>query len=104
MLRKGENPFQDADSLIDLRNALTHYKSEWDDSPDRHGRLEARLKGRFAPNPFAKNSPLWFPHHCLGAGCADWAVKTSEWLLQEFSEKLGLRSDAALRCPREISQ
>lgn len=89
-LSKGKNPYQDADSLIQLRNALTHYKSEWDDACDVHAKLEARLTGRFSLNPLAVKSPLWFPHHCLSSGCAKWAVSTAEVFVSEFCAKLGI--------------
>jgi hypothetical protein len=89
-LLKGENPHQDADHLIDLRNALTHYKPEWDDSLDVHGKLQARLADRFALNPLSGEASLWFPHRCLGSGCARWAVKTAESLVREFAARLGI--------------
>jgi len=87
---KGENPYQDADSLVLLRNALTHYKSEWDDSLDQHGKLRSRLEGRFALNPLSPDAHLWFPHRCLGSGCAAWAVRTAEAFVQTFCRQLGI--------------
>jgi len=87
---KGENPYQDADSLVRLRNALTHYKPEWDNSPDVHADLQSRLTGRFALNSLSTKSHLWFPHQCLGSGCAKWAVSASEALVCEFCAKLGI--------------
>jgi len=89
-LSKGANPYQDADSLIRLRNALTHYKPEWDDSLDVHADLESRLTGKFDLNPLSTTSNLWFPHQCLGVGCAKWAVSTAEEFVRAFCEHLGI--------------
>ncbi|MGD9676192.1 MAG: hypothetical protein AB7V19_05870 [Candidatus Bipolaricaulia bacterium] len=87
---RGENPYQDTDSLVRLRNALTHYKPEWDDSLDVHADLQARLTGKFDLNPLATGSHLWFPHQCLGSGCAKWAVVTAEAVVTEFCARLGI--------------
>lgn len=87
---KGENPYQDADNLVCLRNALTHYKPEWDDPPAVHADLQARLTGKFNLNPLSAKSHLWFPHQCLGSGCANWAVATAEALVTEFCTRLGI--------------
>lgn len=89
-LSKGEDPYQDADHLIHLRNALTHYKPEWDDSLDVHASLETRLTGRFALNPLGTEASLWFPHRCLGASCANWAVDAAEEFVRTFCTHLGI--------------
>jgi hypothetical protein len=89
-LPKGQNPHQDADHLIHLRNALTHYKPEWDDSLDKHGDLQSRLTGKFDLNPLSTENALWFPHQCLGSGCAKWAVSAAEEFVRAFSRHLGI--------------
>jgi hypothetical protein len=89
-LPKGESPYQDADSLVRLRNALTHYKPEWDDSLNVHADIESRLTGKFDLNPLSTTSSLWFPHQCLGAGCAKWAVSTAEAFVLAFCTRLGI--------------
>ncbi len=88
---RGLTPYQEADSLIRLRNALAHYKPEWDDSLDVHADLLARLTGKFALNPLATGAHLWFPHQCLGSGCAHWAVDTAEAFVREFCTRLGIK-------------
>ena len=87
---KGENPYQDADSLVRLRNALTHYKPEWDDSLDVHSDLQSRLTGKFTLNALSTKDALWFPHQCLGSGCAKWAVVAAQELVRDFCEHLGI--------------
>lgn len=77
-LDEGQRPFQDAASLFALRNALMHFKPEWDTELDEHFRLEQRLKGKFAESPFAAHGDAFFPKRCLGHGCAAWAVETAK--------------------------
>lgn len=91
-LPKGENPYQDADYLIYLRNQLTHFKPEWDDSLNKHGRLKTRLAGKFNLNPLSTKNALWFPHQCLGSGCARWGVVTAQNLVSSFCSALGIVS------------
>ena len=74
----GGQPYQDIDGLIYLRNALVHYKPEWDSELQVHKKLRNRLESKFELNPFAAENSLWFPHRCLGSGCAKWAVKVSK--------------------------
>jgi len=89
-MSKGENLYQDTDSLIRLRNALTHYRPEWEDSLDVHADLRDRLRGRFVLNRLTTASHLWFPHQCLGDGCARWAVKTAREFVSTFCDRLGI--------------
>jgi len=87
---KGNYLFQDAASLAKLRNALVHYKPEWDDQAIVHSNLEQRLVGRFKTNPFTPSGSLWFPHQCLGAGCASWSVGTATSFMDEFCTRMAI--------------
>ena len=87
---QSRNPFEDTDSLVYLRNALIHYKPEWDDEAKVHQKIKARLHKKFSLNTFSKPKSLWFPHQCLGAGCAKWSVDTIESFMLEFCKVLGI--------------
>ena len=89
---QGTSPYQEVDSLIQLRNALVHYKPEWDTDLREHRKIENRLKGRFAENSFVGPNDAFFPKKCLGHGCAEWAVKSSVTFIEEFFRQLGLSS------------
>lgn len=91
-LPKGESPYQDAESLVHVRNALTHYKPEWDNTLVIHSSLQSRLMGRFALNPLSTSASLWFPHQCLGSGCTRWAVGVAEKFVRTFCEHLGIQN------------
>ena len=83
----------DVASLIHLRNSLVHYKPEWDTKPKRHKDVETRLAGKFAENLFSAPTQAFFPHRCLGAGCARWAVSIATEFALDVRARLGL-SDA----------
>jgi hypothetical protein len=92
---RGQGVYQAAAALIDLRNALVHFKPEWDHSLDRHAKLHRKLKGRFddcALAAQASGAIMWFPHACLGAGCAAWSVSTARALITEFCNRLGIQN------------
>jgi hypothetical protein len=89
---RGTSPYQEVASLIQLRNALVHYKPEWDTDLREHRKIENRLKGQFAENPFTGPNDAFFPKKCLGHGCAEWAAKSSVTFIEEFFSQLGLSS------------
>jgi hypothetical protein len=87
---KGDSKYQEATFLIRLRNALVHYKPEWDTDQREHKKIEDRLKSRFELNPFTIPTDAFFPKRCLGHGCAEWAVKSGKVFINEFFDRLGL--------------
>ena len=91
---KGENPYQAVDSLLRLRNALVHYKPEWDTELEEHRKLEERLANRFRESRLSSSGHAFFPHRCLGHGCAAWSTKTAVEFYRDFRERLGLNMRA----------
>jgi hypothetical protein len=89
---KGSDPCQAAGNLVRLRNALAHYKPEWSDQLDVHADLEARLKGKFPESHGSTPNQVYFPHRCLGSGCAEWACRTAAGFIVEFTSRLGAES------------
>jgi hypothetical protein len=87
---EGTRPYQDISALIDLRNALVHYKPEWIDHGETHN-FECRLTSkRFQLNPLLPNNPFW-PDRCLSYGCARWAIVQSLKFTDSFLAKLDVR-------------
>jgi hypothetical protein len=80
-------PYQDGESLIKLRDALMHSKPEWNDEKGNHQKLEQRLSGKFPLNPYFDPQSLWFPHQCVGAGCAQWSVRSASVFSDEFCKR-----------------
>jgi hypothetical protein len=85
-LDRGRNPYQDAQMLGKLRNAVAHYQPE-----HLFANVPHRLKGKFAANALmaGAGSP-WWPDHCLGAGCAGWAIQTATALADYVASAVGI--------------
>src|SRR5262249_11994705 len=83
-------PYQSAEHVVKLRNALIHYHPEWDDEQGTHEDIEKRLKGRFPLNRLTGSGHLWFPHQCLGSGCAKWAVERATEFMETFCRMLNI--------------
>jgi hypothetical protein len=93
-MEHGSDPYQSAHALTRLRNALVHFKPEWDDEAKQHLALEQLLKGRFPDSRLTANIPgrmQWFPGKCLGAGAAIWAVEVVKDFSNEFCNGLQIR-------------
>jgi hypothetical protein len=87
---QGTEPYQGTAGLINTRNALMHYKPEWDHQLDVHKDIEKRLSGKFTLNPLCAPGSLWFPHLCLSAGCAKWATDQAAKFMTEFCQRVGI--------------
>jgi hypothetical protein len=99
-------PFQDADSLMKLRDALVHVRPERPESRRRLRTVEQRLRNRFEPNPLAPADSEWFPDLCLSAECAEWAVQAADDFTEDFCKRMSLPArglawrDVSTRQPR----
>lgn len=75
-IEKGQPLFQNVATLVEVRNALTHYKSHWTEDDAANQSLSNKL--RFLKNhrpPFVSSGAKFFPDQCLSAECAGWAIK-----------------------------
>ena len=75
--------YQDVQIVIDLRDALVHFKPEWDDLAARHEKLSRKLKCKFEPSPFL-NDRLIFPRRWAKHGCTSWGVRRCLNFAAEF--------------------
>jgi hypothetical protein len=82
-ISKGSTPYQDVQILVELRNALVHFKPEWDTQADRHLTLSKKLKHKFDPSPFL-NDELIFPRRWATHGCTSWGVHSCLKFAAEF--------------------
>jgi hypothetical protein len=55
----GVESFQSVEALVRLRNALMHFKPEWE--PAKHKQLSSELRNFFKPSEFLANDPGLFP-------------------------------------------
>jgi hypothetical protein len=83
-LDRGMTPTLDVALLIQLRNALTHFKPEWFDAQQAHARLPSRLTGRFLPSSsFTASEPV-FTRRWATHGCTAWAIKSVIDFIETF--------------------
>ncbi len=96
---KGKPPYQDAKLLIDLRNQLLHARPKTRATGDVD-KLSKSLKPRFKPSRLMENAGNpYFPSHCLGAGCAGWAVVAAQAFADEFFHRFGIHQRAPFGPP-----
>lgn len=92
MFPAGQQPYQDVNLVIKLRNALVHYKVRSLGSHTPH-ELDADFatQQRFAHNKLMAGTGNLFPDRVLGHGCAEWAWQSCKEIADEFSQRLGIR-------------
>lgn len=93
-LNRGDIAWQEAALLIELRNALTHFKPEWSDEADRHDKLSRRLASTLAPSMFLPGEVL-FPRSWASASTAEWSVSAVVRFVQAFEVAAGIESRIA---------
>lgn len=85
---KGRAPAQAVHGLFELRKALIHYRLATlyaDDGSE----LERELRGKFSACVLLAGSDNpWWPDHCLGFGCARWAVTSAVALTNHVADTL----------------
>lgn len=86
--RPDHNPLRPVLYLIQLRNALVHFKPETLDSEAEHA-LERRIKPLIRENQQPIGIP-WFPNKLLGAGLADWACTSASTFADEWATRVGV--------------
>jgi hypothetical protein len=84
----GKKPYQSASDVIELRDALVHWKPEWSGDPRYSDALEKRLTGKFPLNGLSMPDQLFIPYRCCGHGSGAWAVRSAMEFLIDFSGRL----------------
>jgi hypothetical protein len=96
-LDEGREPLQSAVLLVDLRNALVHFRPAWSvieehrTSEEELSALARGLKGRFPLNPLLSRREVFFPDLCPSYGCAAWAVTSAFSFAETALLRIGLR-------------
>lgn len=88
-LNRGVPPFQDVRVLVELRNALIHFKPEWENEAVEHKRLSEKLHRKIEGSPFLSDEPL-FPRGWASHSCTTWAVSNAIAFAKNFEELSGL--------------
>jgi len=99
-LDKGSEPYRSAALVIRLRNEITHYKSKWGQDMEPLKFFKSLKKLRHKPPPFMPSNTNFFPHQCLSADCAAWAVTSTVAFLDAVYDRLGVASRFETYRPR----
>ena len=90
-LGKGTAGYQNADTLIAMRNALVHFKPEWDDEKNIHKKIELRINRKFPLSRIAHGDCV-FPDQCMSYGCARWCVASALTSVDAFCTRTGIEN------------
>ena len=82
---------QNVKALIDVRNAIIHFKPEWFGENGKHEKLSLTLKNKFKPSPFLANEPL-FPMSWASHSFTVWALKTTVDFIEHFHAEANTQS------------
>lgn len=85
--------FRDTWALIELRNALVHFKPTWDPERQRKIDLVEFLEGKYDLSPLLNGDCDFVTMKSMSAGCSQWAVHTALSFMTEFDERSHLDAD-----------
>ncbi len=77
-------PFRETWALIELRNALVHYKPTWDPDRQRKVELVEVLDGKYEVSPFVDAGADFVTMKSMSSGCARWVIATALAFMKEF--------------------
>jgi len=80
-------PFRDTWALLELRNALVHYKPTWDPDRKRKVELVEVLAGKYHLSPFPDSGADFVTMKSMSAGCARWVISTSLMFMKDFHSR-----------------
>jgi hypothetical protein len=80
------------DAILELQNALTHFKPEWRDEASKHRRVSTVLAAKIAGSPFLSEPELLFPRRWASHDCTSWTVRSTVALMREVELSLVGRS------------
>lgn len=83
-------PFRDTWALVELCNALVHYKPTWDPARKRTVELVEVLAGKYGVSPFLDTGADFITMKSMSAGCMRWVIATTLAFLREFHARARL--------------
>ena len=89
-LNGGARPRQDIQVLVKLRDALMHFKPEWENEADQHKDLSEKLHSKIGSTPFLPEPELLFPRRWASHSCTAWAVHSAIAFIADFEQTAGL--------------
>ncbi|ANQ86235.1 hypothetical protein dqs_3207 [Azoarcus olearius] len=80
-------PFKDAWALVELRNALVHYKPTWDPDRQRTVDMIEVLSGKYELSPFPDAGADFVTMRSMSAAATRWVVVTALRFMKEFHQR-----------------
>ena len=86
-LDESASVFRNTWALLELRNALVHYKPTWD--PDRQRRVDMIevLAGKYELSPFPDNGSNFVTMRSMSGVCMRWVISTPLTFMHEFHDR-----------------
>lgn len=85
-MKKSEELYEMASSLIGYRNYLIHFKPLWDEDRKNES-LEDSLRGLFKTAPNVDEGASFLAMQGMSAGCANWAVSSAREFILDFGQR-----------------
>lgn len=86
--------YKDASLVIEVRNAIVHYRPKDGFTAKQARTFETRLRHRLEPNPLRSNIlRAWWPDYALGSDFAFWAVRSVTALADHVCSAAGVDAD-----------
>lgn len=86
---RGRDPYRSICALIELRNAVVHFKPEPNSNAPAHEALSKKLRSCIKPGPFIQaNNEALFPRRWVSASSTRWVILSTIAFVREY-EKLG---------------
>lgn len=89
-LDRGSRLSQQIKALVELRNAITHFKPEWDSEPIAHAKVSSLLRGKIEASPFVPTNQPLFPIGWQSHSCTAWAVRSVFEFILDFEHRTGV--------------
>lgn len=77
--------YRDALGLVELRNALVHFKPTWDADRQRKVEMVELLSGAYELSPFVNEGADFVTMRSMSSSCSAWAVSAVIAFLREFN-------------------
>lgn len=82
--------FVNALAIVELRNALFHYKSTWDEDRPRKRNFIAALTGQYDLSSFVDSGSDFVTMRTMSGACMRWVVINALAFLREFDSRTRL--------------
>lgn len=106
----GRALFENAQLVVELRNALIHFKPETGGGGDQ-SKFEQKLAHKLGGEKYPTSKMFegsagnpFFPDHCLGYGCCAWTIDSVKGFADEFFRQIGIVPNYQIVLPKLLAE